>query len=285
LQQKYCLKILNHKNALNNQLILYIHIPTLSMKTRLFVAFISAVFLTACGSQKKVSSSNTNNLPQYKYIEYKIDSSYFKDTSMLAFLQPYSKGVRSIMDVVIGTLTTTLETKTPEGTLGNFAADAMRNVAQKVFSRKVDIAIVNYSGLRVDIIPAGPITLGKMYELMPFDNLLVLQQLKGTELQQLLDLIASKNGWPIAGVKMQIKDGKAVNVTVNNKPLDATAIYTIATTDYTANGGEGISILKSVKQISNGYLFRDALIDYVKDKTSKGQTISESIENRTVYAK
>jgi 2',3'-cyclic-nucleotide 2'-phosphodiesterase (5'-nucleotidase family) len=278
-------KILNHKNALNNQLILYIHIPTLSMKTRLFVAFILAVFSTACGSQKKVSSSNTNNLPQYKYTEYKIDSSYSKDTSLLTFLRPYSKGVRSVMDVVIGKLTTTLETKTPEGTLGNFAADAMLEMAKKVYKRNVDIAIVNYSGLRVDIIPAGPITLGKMYELMPFDNLLVLQQLKGTELQQLLDLIASKNGWPIAGVKMQIKDGKAVNVTVNSKRLDAAAIYTIATTDYTANGGEGISVLKSVKQISNGYLFRDALIDYVKDKTSKGQTISESIENRTVYAK
>jgi 2',3'-cyclic-nucleotide 2'-phosphodiesterase (5'-nucleotidase family) len=255
------------------------------MKTRLFVAFILAVFSTACGSQKKVSSSNTNNLPQYKYTEYKIDSSYSKDTSLLTFLRPYSKGVRSVMDVVIGKLTTTLETKTPEGTLGNFAADAMLEMAKKVYKRNVDIAIVNYSGLRVDIIPAGPITLGKMYELMPFDNLLVLQQLKGTELQQLLDLIASKNGWPIAGVKMQIKDGKAVNVTVNSKRLDATAIYTIATTDYTANGGEGISVLKSVKQISNGYLFRDALIDYVKDKTSKGQTISESIENRTVYAK
>jgi 2',3'-cyclic-nucleotide 2'-phosphodiesterase (5'-nucleotidase family) len=255
------------------------------MKTRLFVTFSLTVFLTACSVQKKVSGSNTNNLSSYKYTEYKIDSTYFRDTTMLAFLQPYSKGVRSIMDVVIGTLSTTLELKAPEGTLGNFAADAMLEAAKKNYNRNVDVAIVNYTGLRVDIIPAGPITLGKMYELMPFDNLLVIQQLKGNELQQLLDLIASKNGWPIAGVVMQIKDGKAVNVTVNGKPLNVSATYVIATTDYTASGGEGINVLKSIRQTSNGYLFRDALVDYVKDKASKGQTISERIENRTTYVR
>lgn len=56
--------------------------------------------------------------------------------------------------------------------------------------------------------PKGDVTRGRIFEIMPFDNLLILQKLKGTVLQEFLDIIATDGGWPVAGITMQIKMGR-----------------------------------------------------------------------------
>jgi hypothetical protein len=83
---------------------------------------------------------------------------------------------------------------------------------------------------------------------------------------------------------MQIKGDKAINQSINGKSIDANTFYTIATTDYAANRNEGAGFLKPFKQENNGYLLRDALIDYVKDETRQGRKIMASIENRITNA-
>jgi 2',3'-cyclic-nucleotide 2'-phosphodiesterase (5'-nucleotidase family) len=120
---------------------------------------------------------------------------------------------------------------------------------------------------------------------MPFDNLLILQKLKGDMLQQLLDLTASRGGWPVAGITMQIKDKKAVNVMVGGKPLDPDATYTTVNSDFVANGGDNADMLRNVPQITNGYLMRDAIFDYIKKLKSGGKNINAKLENRVAYAK
>lgn len=250
------------------------------MKSRiLFVTFLS-VLITACSSTKRVAT--IVDRPVYK--QYKVDSNAKGDTNISAFLRPYSIEVSKQMNVVIGETESALERKMPEGTLGNFVSDAMKERAAVSYNRGVDAAFVNYGGLRVDNIAPGPIKLGKMYELMPFDNIVVLLHLKGAEFMQILNTIASKKGWPIAGVQMQIRNDKAVNVLVGGEPIQNDSSYTIATTDYTANGNEGFEFLKAFKQENNGYLFRDALIDFVKSKTNAGKKISATIENRITNA-
>lgn len=119
---------------------------------------------------------------------------------------------------------------------------------------------------------------------MPFDNLLILQKLKGDVLQQFLDLTAAKGGWPIAGITMQIKDKKAVNVMVGGKPLDPNATYTTVNSDFVANGGDNADMLRNVPQITNGYLMRDAIFDYIKKLKAQGKNISANIENRVTNA-
>jgi 2',3'-cyclic-nucleotide 2'-phosphodiesterase (5'-nucleotidase family) len=119
---------------------------------------------------------------------------------------------------------------------------------------------------------------------MPFDNLLILQKLHGDTLQQLLDLIASQGGWPVAGMTMQIKDKKAVNVMIGGKPLDPRAIYTTVNSDFVANGGSDAAMLRPIPQISNGYLMRTAIFDYITLLKTEGKNISANEENRVTNA-
>lgn len=71
---------------------------------------------------------------------------------------------------------------------------------------------------------------------------------------------------------------------INGKPLDLNATYTVAHSDYVANGGSDCSMLKSVPQINKGYLMRDAILEYVSMQTAAGKTIQPIIENRVTNA-
>jgi 2',3'-cyclic-nucleotide 2'-phosphodiesterase (5'-nucleotidase family) len=177
-----------------------------------------------------------------------------------------------------------LEKKQPEGTLGNILADAMLAMAQKKYDTHVDAAFINYGGIRLPSVPAGNISRGKIFELAPFDNLLILQKVSGKVLQEFLDHVSDRKGWPCAGISMQIKDKKAINIMIGGKPLDESATYIIANNDYVANGGDDCTMLKTIPQISNGYLFRDAVIDYFTGQTREGKKISAKIENRVTNA-
>lgn len=232
-----------------------------------------------------LSSCSTFYQPtSLSHTQYKIDSSIRKDSSLMVMLQPYSTNINATMNKVIGTSADTYSTKRPESEIGNFLADCYKSMAEKKFERKIDAAFMNAGGIR-SYMSKGNITVGKIFEIMPFDNLLVLQELKGAILQQYLDVIAADGGWPVSkGVTMMIKNKKAVNIMINGKPLDADATYTVAHSDYVANGGSDCSMLKSVPQINKGYLMRDAILEYIGMQTAAGKPILPIIENRVINA-
>jgi 2',3'-cyclic-nucleotide 2'-phosphodiesterase (5'-nucleotidase family) len=188
------------------------------------------------------------------------------------------------MGAVIGTVRETLEKSQPEGTLGNFMADAYLAMGALQFDSPIDAAFVNYGGIRLNQLPAGPLTLGKIFELMPFDNVLVLQQLSGTQLQSFLDLIAARGGWPVAGIRFTIKNKKAIDIYIKDKPLRPDASYWILNSDFVASGGDNADMLKVVPQRSTGYLARKALIDYVVLQSRQQGFIGAILEKRVRYA-
>ncbi len=231
-----------------------------------------------------LSCNTTYQSQTLEHKSYRITDAQAKDSSVLTFLQPYSNNVNKTMNDVMGVADVSLDKKQPECTLGNFMVDAFLTMAAEKYNTKVDVAFVNFGGIRLNQLPAGNVTTGKIFELMPFDNLLILQKLKGDILQQVLDLMAAKGGWPVAGMTMQIKDKKAINVMIGGKPLDPNAMYTIANSDFIANGGDNADMLRNVPQITNGYLMRDALFDYIKKLKGNGKNISANIENRVTNA-
>jgi 2',3'-cyclic-nucleotide 2'-phosphodiesterase (5'-nucleotidase family) len=188
------------------------------------------------------------------------------------------------MNNVVAVAGAELAKSQPEGALGNVLADAMLVKARASYKCNVDIAVINYEGIRLNSIPAGNITKGKIFELSPFDNILVLIKINGKLLQEFLNHISNKGGWPVSGVQWQIKNKIAINVIINGKPIDITAMYTIALTDYIANGGDDCIMLKSIPQINNGYLFRDAIMEYFADINKQGKEIVAQIENRVSNA-
>ncbi|HVG12022.1 MAG TPA: 5'-nucleotidase C-terminal domain-containing protein, partial [Flavisolibacter sp.] len=197
-------------------------------------------------------------------------------------LKPYRDSIDLTMNEVVGSLQGELVKKSPEGSLGNFMADAVLFGAQQKFRKKVDAAFVNSGGVRLTQIPKGAITRGKIFELMPFDNIIVLQQVKGEVFQQFLDATAEKGGWPLSGLTMEIRNGKARNIIVGGAPLDPAKMYTIANSDYVVNGGDDAVVLKNIPQEANGYLMRDAILDYLQSLKASGKTISTQEEKRVV---
>lgn len=230
-----------------------------------------------------VSCSTPNQNTSLIYKEYRIEKQVTVDSNLVKMLQPYSVTMNASMNKVIGFASSNLNVKQPESGLGNFMADCMKGMAQKKFGKKVDAGFMNQSGIR-SYIPKGNITVGKIFELMPFDNLVVLQEVKGAVLQQFLDKTAEEGGWPVsAGVTMGIKEKKAVQVLIGGRQLDENATYMIANSDYVANGGNGCEMLRKIPKLDIGYLFRDALIEYVAELTKQGKPVDSKIENRVTH--
>lgn len=249
------------------------------MSHRFNILILFLFIFIGCTSTKKATLA----VDQYSYKLYAVQSNS-PNTVLQELIDPYNQKMKAQMDEVIGECETMLEKKQPEGTLNNFMADAMRFQAEKKFNKKVDIAFVNYGGIRIANVAKGKIAVGKVYELMPFDNIIVLQKVPGSILQRICNHLASKGGWPSSGIEMQIKDGKAINVKVSGEKLDESKTYTVANSDYIANGGDELEYLKNIPQENRGYLFRDAIIDYIRDQTKQGKKISATLQNRISYA-
>jgi 2',3'-cyclic-nucleotide 2'-phosphodiesterase (5'-nucleotidase family) len=243
------------------------------MLRKIHLFFAVVIFASSCGSAHQTTSTSL------LYNDYRIEKEAKKDSSLEKMLLPYKTSVNATMDKVIGFSNNGLVSKQPESGLGNFMADCMRTMAEKKFGKKIDAGFMNQFGIRSNI-SKGNITIGKIFELMPFDNLIVLQDIKGPVFQEFLDKIAADGGWPVSGVTMRIKEKKAVNIMINGHPLDLNATYTIANSDYVASGGDNCEMLRKIPQQNKGYLFRDALIEYVSNYTQQGKPVDQSIENR-----
>ncbi|MDE3252009.1 MAG: 5'-nucleotidase C-terminal domain-containing protein [Bacteroidota bacterium] len=240
-------------------------------------------FLSVLGiSVLVVSCHTTQTLTTVQYRDYQIENQSKKDTGLINLLAPYASRLNSSMNTVIGFASRPMTAKQPESGLGNFMADAMLQMAEEKYGIKIDGAFMNQGGIR-SYIPQGNITIGKIFELMPFDNLVVIQKIKGSVLQQFLDKTAADGGWPVSsGIRLHIKNKKAIDITIQGKPLEPEYIYTIANSDYVANGGSDCAMLRGIPQISKGYLFRDALLEFVTEMTKQGKPVDFSIENRVV---
>lgn len=235
------------------------------------------VLMIGCGASKTM-------LPwQYQPANVQIAKELPADTSMERWLNGYAGKLRASMDEVIGVTTQSLSKGQPESELGNYLADALLEVAKREYKRDVHAAFINYGGVRAPL-PKGNITVGNIFEVMPFDNLLVLQEMNGKVLQVFLDKIAARGGWPIAGIEMKIQDKKAIDVKIQGKPLEENKIYVIANSDYVATGGDDNDILKTIPVISSGYLMRDAFIVYTKMQTEQKRNIASPLQKRISYA-
>ena len=192
-----------------------------------------------------------------KYKDNRLTQTSKQDGALNTALKPYTDSINKNMNDIIAVAEEELVKRQPEGSLGNIMADGMLAIAKEKYNQPIDASFINFGGIRLQAIPAGNITRGKLFELAPFDNVIVLQKIKGKVFQQFLNHISSRGGWPTAGMTWQIKNKEAINVLIGRKPLLETSTYTIALVDYVANGGDDCEMLKSISQINNGILFRD----------------------------
>ncbi|WP_164012993.1 bifunctional metallophosphatase/5'-nucleotidase [Pyxidicoccus trucidator] len=130
---------------------------------------------------------------------------------------------------------------TAEGALGNLIADALREAAG------ADVAVMNPGGIRADL-PAGPLSFGQVYEVLPFDNTVALLQLTGAELRRLLELAhASDRGavFAVSGLELTLARCPGPQRFQGATLVGGTALapgktYRVAVPDFLARGGDGV---------------------------------------------
>jgi 2',3'-cyclic-nucleotide 2'-phosphodiesterase (5'-nucleotidase family) len=125
-----------------------------------------------------------------------------------------------------------------------------------------DVAIMNRGGVR-QTIPAGTITLGTVYGILPFDNRIMKMNISGEVLQKHLEMSFAIP----AGAKKDAK-GKWI---VGKAALDPKKIYKVLATDFMYMGGDGATFQAAdPKAEATGILWRDPFIRWIqKQKTTK----------------
>lgn len=239
------------------------------------------VMLGACSTSSSAQWKNADADPTY----YNINQ-YTKDTDegVDQMIAPYYEILAKEMNEVIGEVAHSMTKRKPESTLGNWVSDVIKAEANKQRDRPIDFAVQNYGGIRVNEIAKGPIQVKKIYELMPFDNLLVVLEVPGSLLKKFIHHMAAGDGWPISdGLSYEIVDEQASNILVNGEQIDERRNYSFALPDYIANGGDNCSFLSDIKQEQYGTI-RDAIISQVRDYTKRGETLSAEILGRVKRA-
>jgi len=203
------------------------------------------------------------------------------DSSVLDMIEPYRDQLAASMEVVLATLDEDLIKEQPEGTLGNHVAAISYSAAQANYSDPVDFSIMNYGGLRVPYVNAGALRVQDAYQIMPFDNYVVIMKVDGATVLELANRMAAYGGWPVYKMGYSInEDGSATEVTINGKEVDPDAQYNMAISDYLAGGGDKLDLLKAFTYYNTGVLLRDAIIDYWRNAARSGKSINEQKDGR-----
>ncbi len=202
------------------------------------------------------------------------------DPEMEESVAPFRAAMDEKINEVIGRAQVTLTSGRPEGTLGNFAADALLWGARREVSEPVHLSLMNNGGLRIPL-ARGPITVEKMFELMPFENMVSILTLTGAQVVELARDIAARGGEPVAGFTFRIEEegGRRVarEVRIAGVAPDPRGRYRLATNDYLAAGGDDMPTLtKAQARRDLPVLVRDVFIDYLRER---GEVTAE-IEGR-----
>jgi 2',3'-cyclic-nucleotide 2'-phosphodiesterase (5'-nucleotidase family) len=247
--------------------------------------FIALFLLVSCGVHYIINEKRTRAI----VIALDSASAPVEDSASLAIIAPYRDSMQKQMDEILGYSEHWMVKDKPEGMLNNFVADLVLSAANQSYSATggstVEMCVLNSGGFRGSL-PKGAILLRNVYEMMPFENKICVLTVTGSNTRRMLDFIAHEGGLPVAGIKMGIKNEKAVNVLINSVPFDSTRNYIIATSDYLAAGGDKYGfLLNPVKRVDLDAKVRDVVAGYLRNLTLEGKTVDVKLDNRIYYEK
>ncbi|HOH78321.1 MAG TPA: 5'-nucleotidase C-terminal domain-containing protein [Candidatus Cloacimonadota bacterium] len=163
--------------------------------------------------------------------------------------------------------------------MGNTITDAMRHEVN------ADFAFLNLGGVRADI-KSGPVTYRSIFDVMPFDNMVVSFKCTGEFLRKIIEtrVEGGRHGLVVSGVnviysKKRPNFDRVTSLKIAGKPWDKNAIYTCVTTDFLMQGNAGLNLLVQVPQedITNHQInLRDAIVNYFR----KNSPVKTKIDDR-----
>lgn len=244
---------------------------------RIFISGLLIVLGT--GSGCTVFQKSVNPPLTYQYVDHsntQVDKSIAPDSVTASLITPYAEELESIMHRVLVKSAGRFEVNQPEGTLGNLIADIVRRRASLELGTWVDMSVINNGGLRRPI-TKGKVTVRDIYELMPFENTLIILTMSGTQVQNLADEIVETGGEPVSGLRLRNEEGQAEDVLVGTRTLSADSTYLVATNNYLVDGGGSMpSLWEAAKVNDTGLSIRQVIIDYLEAK----RTIEPQLDGR-----
>ena len=172
-----------------------------------------------------------------------------------------------------------------QSNIGNMMADVCLDAANTILKKRgetlADVCLLNYGGIR-NIIPAGPVSARSAYEVMPFENQLVVVDLKGAQLTQLVNYF-EKDGknHPFAGMQLIFNEkGGLLHALIHGQPIEASKTYRVVTSDYLANGGDNMTFFEMHHgRYEIDYKIRHVLIDYFKSV----DVLTHELDERVIF--
>ena len=248
----------------------------------LYLSILSFCFvLVACKTE--------SNWQKYGY-NIEINQQVLSDSSVVKYYQPFKKNLEeSLMNTPISYSPETYKKNDGElnSTLSNMFADATYEMSNPVFNKmsgkNIDIVLLNNGGIR-SIISKGNISEKTAFELMPFENSIVVLELSGLSIIKMIDYLRKvKLQHPISGLQITLNNDYSVNeVKINGVSIENEKKYYVATTDYLLEGGDKMYFLaETTKTTDINYKMRDILIDYFK----KYDTLKLKSDNRFIRIK
>ena len=220
-----------------------------------------------------------------------IDSRYDQhpDEAAVKFLEPYKRVNDSIMGPVVGKVAHNMHPTRPESDLSNLMADILMWAA-KDYNESPVLAVYNMGGIRADL-TKGIVTYGDVLDVAPFENRICFTTLTGETLMKLFRQIAHRGGEGVSkGVELVIKmdekgeTGELVSAKLNGQEIDPQAEYRVTTINYLLEGNDGMPAFLEGKNsvapedASNNTRF--LLMNYFRDKYSRGEVVDAQVEGR-----
>ena len=229
-----------------------------------FVLFLTFAVFLSCSQQKIVVTKIEGK-------QININNTAELTPSVETFIKPYRENIEKDLSEILAFAPQNID-KTGEwqSSIGNLLADVVLDKGNPILkSRKnvsIDFCLLNHGGIRA-IIPKGNVTARTAFEIMPFENSLIIVAMKGSDILEIPTyIIKEKKPHPLSGMTFTIdKNNLAKNILIQGKPINENKTYYVATSDYLANGGDNMTFFKkNSDKIDLDYKLRNILIDYFK---------------------
>lgn len=242
--------------------------PYILLRTMKKISFLLFLFLASC----KFSSDLVPARIEGKQLQ--INDSIPADESMSEFIQPYKENIDREMNQVLSYSSFDLTKRDGDlnTAIGNMMADAVMQLSNPVFRKRtgnsIDIVLLNHGGIRSSI-SKGPVTTRTAYQVMPFENEVVVAKMKGEHIMQMVNyLVDAGTAHPVSGIALEIgKNNSIQKVLIQGQPLEEEKEYFVATNDYLLNGGDNMVFFSNASEVTDlDYKIRNLLIDYFKQQ-------------------
>lgn len=204
------------------------------------------------------------------------------DAEVAALVVERAAAAKATTDRVVGRTTERLDYQSfGEFPLGNLIADAMLEYCRAQGWRS-DLALYNDAGVRAGL-PAGDVTYGQVYQVLPFDNVVVSIDLSGAQLGRIFERTVT--GRPgnllVSGAayafRYSAEAGKRItSVTVASAPLETSRTYHVCTIDYLALGGDDQTTFRE----GTNLLYGDLASEVFADHLTKHAPVAPKVEGR-----